>query len=914
MAYKVIGDLDVTGKINVNGKVSGVSVTLTDHNEVYTADTNGHVDLPVPQKTDFDYILKQLPLSQYGSVNSVPVGVAGTFDGGSTVPYYSYMPVLLEDNGILTILRPGTNGSTINYYYTYVTSPDNSTKPTTTIRKYYNGTSKNIVFYDSYTKDTLIYQDIDNGLIYVALTNGTLDNTKHQQASFSKDIIPHNIMSALKVGSYIYIFSLYNTSYNSNNPISITYNINDPFQFLVHRIPVSQIQSGNITTVEQVTGIGGNNMFGEANSSGNIRIADAWASTSGNTSVKSFIKYPQGTSVSPYTYSIIGDAKSYFDGTNIIFSFYSNCYVVNTTARVDTMYGFTVTYNVSNKTYTMDLSPTPLVCTGGTSGLVTWSNPYSINASKTHGIGTAYTDGNNTSWYITDSGIQYAVKEKYVLSDDYLVSRCAISNFTNKAEAYKVRNRVLSPTSYTNVKADFASRVGDQLVGGSPISSTRIMFTGTGTYEGNQYTKYFRGIADIGTNRNYTYNSFERGSVTGYAPQPFRVPFNSENLMRSKLSFCDASGNVESYGCAFFENILLSTGYKFSASTLTYDKTINIDNSTLVNLKNSILANAGISSPADSKIGLYYSPKSDYCKSIAHVVVYNGTNLGGRNIFATVDCTLTVNTVSSAVLSTIFYNTSVPTMQNISANPTETFAKSGLSCVKYSDFTYISFSGLFNYYVPGDSNELSGCGIVSGNTVSSVIMSNSYHATGLPGATASREYSYIPNLGFGYYIYAPTDKGTKLIFKNCGNTLSQFNSNMSSGTGTDVVILAQDVVVGFYLYFTERTPMFMSGQYFELPLTTIDLNTVKTNPGNTKYYVYVKLQYGTPGYVVSETELVENETTMFIGTIQTDGTKVSALNITKVSKFDNYRPSTTNIGGAFPVSTGNPLDSGTINW
>lgn len=914
MAYKVIGDLDVTGKINVNGKVSGVSVTLTDHDEVYTADTDGHMDLPVPQKTDFDYILKQLPLSQYGTVNNVPVGVAGTFDGGSTVPYYSYMPVLLEDDGTLAILRPGSNGSTINYYYTYVSSPDNSTKPTTTIRKYYNGTGKNIVFFDSYTKDTLIYQDIDNGLIYVALTNGTLDNAKHQQASFNRNLIPHNIMSALKAGSYVYIFALYNTQYNISNPVSVNYDINDPFQFLVYRIPVSQIQAGNITTVEQVTGITGNNMFGEANSSGNIRIADMWGSTIDNTSVKSFIKYPAGCGMAPFTYSIIGDGKSYFDGTNIIFSFYTNCYVVNNTARIDTMFGLTVTYNISNKTFTTDLSPTPMVCSGGTSGTLSWNNPYWIDVSKTHGIGTAYADGNNTSWYITDSGVQYAVKEKYVLSDNYLVSRCNITNFTTKANAYKVRNRVLSPTSYTNVFADFASRVGDQLVGGSPISSTRIMFTGTGTYEGTQYSKYYRGIADIGTNRNYTYNSVDRGTITGYAPQAFRVPFGSENLMRSKLSFCDASGNVESYGCAFFENILLTTGYKFSASTLTYDRTINIANSTLVNLKNSILANAGINSPADSKIGLYYSPKSDYCKSIAHVVVYFGNNNGGLNIFATVDCTLTVDTVSSAVLSTIFYNQPVPTMQGIQSNPTETFAKSGLSCVKYSDFTYISFSGLFNYGVPGDSNELSGCGIVSGNTVSSVIMSQSYHATGLPGATQSREYSYVPNLGFGFYIYSPTDKGTKLIFRNCGNTSSQFSSNMANGTGTDIVIIAQDVVVGFYLYFTERTPLFMSGQYFELPITTIDLNTVKSNPGNSSFYVYVRLQYGTPEYAVSETELVENETTMFIGTIQTDGTKVSALNITKVSKFDNYRPSATNIGGAFPVSTGNPLDSGTINW
>lgn len=911
MAYTIKGDIQAT-RIVVQGKTVGAGISTTDNSIVYTADITGHVDLPIPTSSEIDYILNQFPLSQYGAINNNVIGASGSFDGGSTVAYYSSMPVLLEEDGTLSFLRPGTNGSTINYYYTYIASPESSTQPTTTIRKYYNGTSKNIVFFDSYTKDTLIYQDIDNSLLYVVLTNGTLDSVKHKQASFSRNLIPHNIMSALKVDDYVYIISLYNTSSNINNPTVTTNNRNDPFQFLIHRIPVSQIQAGNITTVEQVTGITGTNMFGDPNTSGNIRIADAWSSTIDDTSVKSFFKYPTGTSIAIYTYTIIGCAKAFYDGTNIIFSFYTNGYVVNSNQRKDTLYAFTVTYNVSNKTFTTDLGTDAVVCNGSTTGTLTWDNPYVINSSKTHGIGTSGGDGNSCSWYITDNGVQYAIKEKYVLVDNYMVSRCVISNFTTKANAYKIRDRVLSPTSYTNVSGDFASRVGDQLVAGSPISSTRIMFTGTGTYQGTQYTKFYRGISDIGSTRNYTYNSVDRGTITGYAPQSFRVPFGYENLMRSKLSFCDTAGNVEAYGCAFIENVVLSTGYKFSSSSLTYDTTVNISNTTLVDLKNTILADAGITSAQDSKIGLYYSPKADYCKSIAYVVVYNGTNLGGTHIFATVDCTLTGNTVSSATFNTIIYNQPVTNMQSITPNSSEIFAKSGFSCVKYSDFTYISFSGLFTYGLPGGSAELTACGIVNGNTVDSLLVTQSARYTG--SSSNAREYSYIPNLGFGYYIYGSTDKGTKLIFKNCGNTLAQYNSNMASGTGTDVVILAQDIPQGFYIYFTETTPLFMSGQYFDVPISVIDLNDVTSAPGNKSYYIYVQLILGTPKYVASLTEIPESATTMFIGTATTDGTKVSALNINKVSRFDVYRPSLTQIGSAFPVSSGNPTQSGTIGW
>lgn len=912
MTNKIIGNLDVTGSLKLNGKVVGTSLSLSNSNKMYTADASGHLEIPVPKKSDVDYILKQLPLSQYGSVSNLPVGVGGTFDGGSTVAYYSAMPVLLENDGTLTYLRPGTNGSSINYYYTYIGDPNVSTKPINSVRKYYNGSSKNIIFFDSYAKDTLIYQDIENSLLYVVLTNGTLDNSQHQQASIARSTIPYPILNAFKVNNDVYILTLYVSTYNVNSPTGITYKITDPFQFVFYKIPVAEIESGTINTVEQISSVTGTTMYGEDNH-GNIRIADVWASTN-DTSTNSFIKYPSGINLYPYRYSTIGSSKAYYDGNNITFSFAINTVGVNSTGTAGTMYGFNVLYNVSDNSYTTDLSSSPLVCNGTTSGVLTWNNPYNINSSKTHGIGTSNGDSQNYTSYITDSGVQYAIKEKYVLSDFYSVSRATITNYTTKIESYQIRNRVLNLTSSSNIYSDFASRVGDQLVGGSPISTTSIMFTGTGTYEGTTYTNSFRGIADIGTTPNYTYNSVDRGTITGYPPQSKRVPFGTTNESKiySKLSYCDESGNVESYGTAFVETSYLSTGYQFSASTLSYDKNVSINNSTLTDLKNTILTQEGIDASVTSRIALYYSPKNDYCKSIAYVCVYFGSGLGGKHFFATVDCTMSGNTVDSAILDKVFYTGTQSNATGISPGG-YTVGKSGLSCVKFSDFTYISFSALLYFSVPGGSTQYTGCAIVNTDkSISSVIVGTTSGTSGSGGL--GREYSYIPNLGFGYYVYNNTDKGTKLIFKNCGNTLSQFNSNMASGVGTDTVIIAQDVINGFYLYFTERTPLFISGQYFEMPITSIDLSTIKSNPANTTYYVYVKLQYGTPEYVVSLSELTENNTTIFIGTVNTDGTKISDLNIFKVSKFDNYRPSSTQIGGAFPISTGNPLDSGNITW
>lgn len=915
MAYKIKGSLTVEGDLTVQNKKVGTSVNLSSETEFFNSDSNGHVELPVLTKTEIDSALSQIPVSQYGAINNLPIGVSGSYDGGSTVALYSAMPSIIESDGTFVFLRPGTNGSSINYYYTYINNPDISTLPYTTIRTYYTGTSENIVFYDSYTKDTLIYQEIDNAKIHVVLTNGTLDKTYHQSASFNASSISGNILSCLKANNYVYIITLYNTYYDYNNPISAQVNGSDPFQFIFYRIPVSEIMSGTISTIQQVSGISGTTMYGETSPTNYVRMSTVWISDTGS-STNSFIKQPTGTNTAPFTYSVISSGKSIFDGTNIIFSFYANCFCLNTLQRLDTTYALTVTFNVSTNTYSTNLTPTPIVFSGTSTTPLSYTNPYKITTANLDGYGTLDSDGTRSTWYITDNGIQYAIRERYVLADDYLVTRCKIENFSTKSNAYIINGRTLTLQDYSSVYSEFASRVGDKLAGGSPISPTKIMFTGTGTSQGRTYTRFTRGVSDIGSTNNYTYKSINYGTINGYSPQSGRYPLPdaSELLMSSKLSFCNSSNVIESYGTVLLENLQSTAGYKLDPDTLLYNTTISINPITLTNIKNTILSTVGFSS-VNSRIGIYYSPRTDMCKSIACVSAYD-SNGNGLVLAATVDCTLSGSVISSVVLNTIFVNQTVTDIKftgfaNFDGG--EIKAHSGLSCVQYSDFTYISFSHLVSHDVPGSSKMYTICGSVSGNTVTNVTMQESFYIVGINGAEPFKEFSYIPNLGFGYYIFSPNDFGTKLIFKNCGNTLDQL-PNIGTGTGTNVVILAQDVTVGFYLYFTERVPVFMNGKYYELPITTIDLNDIKSNPGNTTYFVYVRVVNDAISYVVSETEAAETDTNMYIGTFQTDGTKVSSININKVSRIGIYRPSETQIGSAFPVSTGLPTENGSINW
>lgn len=915
MAYKIKGDVKTTGTMIIQGKQPGLNVTLSGDGVTYTPDTTGTIDLPITLQPEIDNIFGQLPFSQYGAINNNEPGVAGTFDGGSTVSYYSAMPVLLENDGSLVYLRPGTNGSTINYYYTYVNNPDSSMRPYTTINKYYEGTWDNILFTDSDASNSLIYEEVGNNVVHVVLTNGTLNKDSHKTASFARSLVSGYILTGTVAGSYLYIVCLYCSNINVNNPSVVNYTASDPFQFILYRIPVSEINAGTINTVERVSGITGNTMFGAQGSQNYLRIADMWTSTSGT--ANAFIRYDSSfTGCGPYTYSVPGIAKCIFDGTNININVSTNMYCTNNTSRYDSYYSFVIKYNVNTKVFTTDLTTSsPLVCTGTSTGAITISNPYAITSANLYGVGTANSDSLHGCIYITNTGRQYYIREKYVLSDFYPVYSGMINSFTNKVDAYNFRNRTFNTSTLLsyNVYSDYASRVGDQLMGGTPISSSRIYFSGTGTYEGTTYLKTTKGVSDIGTTRTYSYNSFTTGTITGYAPQSYRVPLGNDTY--SGVSYCDTDGNVSFYGTQFIENNLLSAGYKLDPVTLTYDRTITIDNSVLTTLKNSILSNLGLS-PSSSLIGLVYSPDTSYFNSIACISTKTSASSNGGNlIVASVNVTLSGNAITAATLNTVISNfteSGIASFPNVGTLTSEMRRHCSMCVVKYSDFTYVSFPHSININVPGDSQEYTYAGVKSGSTLTSLITSRSYHAPDL--YTTARDFSYIPNYGFGYYQFINTDRGTKLVFNYCGNTLSQFNSNMPAGNGTSTVILAQDVIQGFYLYFTEVTPVLMNGKFYEMPITTIDLSAIKPNPGNTKFYVYVDSSSGTPQYKVSTTEIEESLTNMYIGDIQTDGTKVSDLNINKVSRFGIYRPSETQIGSAFPVSTGNPAQTGTINW
>lgn len=107
-------------------------------------------------------------------------------------------------------------------------------------------------------------------------------------------------------------------------------------------------------------------------------------------------------------------------------------------------------------------------------------------------------------------------------------------------------------------------------------------------------------------------------------------------------------------------------------------------------------------------------------------------------------------------------------------------------------------------------------------------------------------------------------------------------------------------------------PVILSGRQFSVVPASVPFT-----PGTTAgtLYVYVTLSSGAAVLTVSNIVAPESTTNVFIGTMQVAaGGAVSSLAVSKVSRLDIYRPSVNPIGSAFPVSSGTPDTTGSINW
>ncbi|MED6699460.1 hypothetical protein VWH97_06970 [Escherichia coli O157] len=121
MAYKFRSDVEAYASVKSQGKNTGTTITDRSGN-VYQADANGNVDVPLMSTDDVNYITSSFPLSQFGSLYSTePLGISAA---GFNLTFSKELPLFMAGAAYTlpakTITDPGVTGTNIETHYVYV--------------------------------------------------------------------------------------------------------------------------------------------------------------------------------------------------------------------------------------------------------------------------------------------------------------------------------------------------------------------------------------------------------------------------------------------------------------------------------------------------------------------------------------------------------------------------------------------------------------------------------------------------------------------------------------------------------------------------------------------------------------------------------------------------------------------------
>lgn len=907
MSTKIIGSLEVQGNLQLNGKY-----IMRTFNGVSPGANTGDVDYPFYRKSEVDTIMSMLPVSRVGTLDYLPINVSGSFTGASSYSYIHFMqPMVIEDDGTAVYLRSGTNGSTYGYYYAYVrnirsisTLQESDVVSTNTeYRPAYFTSSQYISdFYATNAYQLLFYKTsgASGGDTYaLALTNSTLNLVSHQSVQFPVSTFTNfDPINASIVNGTIFIWGKDTTVTNNG------------YALVLYTVPVDSIRAGNINSMTRVTGYNGRTVRNTTyTNSANIRIWDM---------------YQSSTASDPALYITSGTVNSVEYWQNLE-KFNIQCVPnsTNTTVRVAIWFstravtntsitsmlgsGFSFVYNISTKTITYDQTVGNAITisadAAGTS--FTRTDPYQIDTTNITGYGLSL--GNTGSICQAADGFLVSNKSRWSSSSTYGLSIAKVTP-TNMYDSWNLVNRRATRQS-ANIQPVFGSAIGENLLGVRFLTKNKLVLACAGTNNGvtTSYDSY--STTTLGTTRNFTYNSLQHGTLTGYEPQTRSVIGTNSEQYTAMISLIEANGDVSSYASSFIEGYSKPNQGKYNVSTGVFDGTYTMTDAVMQNIKNSIISSASVSNTVKSLITIYYVPDSSFGRSIAVVKCRNSSNVG-TIITAEIDLTLSSNAIVGGVVVTTTTSTGYNNVTDVGSG-TITRRFNGLTIAKFSGFNYVGIGSTHCFYVPGNTTWHGLVAKYKGGTIAGNgrYFQQSYVQTG------SLEPGVLPGVGFGLYDHTWSDIATKSVFGLYGTTEAQMDGLIANtGTVTErVVVVSQEVPRGFNLYITQEIPVFLGGVFDKIPAVSYNLTSIKANPANSTFYLYVQMNRTTrtASYLISESSLPESLTSTYIGTIITNATSIDSIVTEKVTRFQTFRPSVTRRGSAIPCSTGVPSGTGT---
>lgn len=116
------------------------------------------------------------------------------------------------------------------------------------------------------------------------------------------------------------------------------------------------------------------------------------------------------------------------------------------------------------------------------------------------------------------------------------------------------------------------------------------------------------------------------------------------------------------------------------------------------------------------------------------------------------------------------------------------------------------------------------------------------------------------------------------------------------------------------LFFQSEVDVIFNGKKFTMPAGVVDLRSIKANPANSTFYIYVRLTSGVPEYVITEVKTFDTTYNMWIGVAVTNANQILTISRTNVLLLNGARISETKRGGSIPAANGLITDQGQFAW
>lgn len=858
--------------------------------------------------------LEANPISQFGDLSYLSPGVTAFFEGATTNGAALDAAMNIEDDGGLTYLRNGTNGSSVGVFYAYAPNilTVNSV-PNKTNRRYrppYFPPGSQAQFVVRSGEGVIAGRLMDaegvGGDYFISLTSGTFDDVNHTGCFIDPAEWPigPNRMGEVMLG---------------NDGVYIITNVlrtdgSELFGFEVRFIPMSKLSSGVRVAQTLLTGWVTQSFYGSRSNATAIVLADRTKSTKAadNPMVLTNERYSNTWAFHDGEPSIYATQRA--DGL-IRVRISNGIYAANYDSGADLIRGFcaSFTFNPYSKTAAVDTPGAgPAVVTFQANGQIRIEGSLVVRElSEVVPVGGW---GFRVSARYHTSGKWFAMCMYGVVDMATHLARCiSVNGAMSYFDALHQTER-LSNYSDVGVSPQFGSAVGGTLNGTSLLPDNKFLLYCEGRTKAGTSLRSLV-LCDRGA-YGFTYRSQYNGSYVGWAPsvnRNFVIDLGKNPMDYADLvSEVATNGVVKTSGSYFVQRIKLSSFLNLD-SNLNASGAVSITAALLDSLTAAVRTTAGLPAAPSGYSSLSVIVPQNPAIPPFGVMSFTDPNMVESYIFA--ELQITSGSRSGDITGMSVVSTSLRQfvlVKFIADDTTIVLVTGGVTIYEGPDCymvggttkTYVGRVGssgmcCFRFVIPKSTNR---------PDWSKLFM----HQSNADSST--NYYSAVPSVGFGYncqYNYE-SDGYTKLVFKTMARNLAEYNAWNVIDTRVQV---SQDVAQGWFVYFTQEIPFLLNGKYGVMPAQTIDLTAQYPDPSNTTFYVYLSGSEET-GFSYSVTNMDNGESSgrMFLGTITTGETSITSIDVSKATRLGMYRISTTNKGKSIPGSPGNPSASNGILW